>query len=145
MRSSLWIYDDLVVILVEKSSPTIKISLNSVAILINKHGIALSVLNELIPFIIETMYLSVLIFLNTVPLLIVSDDLFPWQDSHFVALIIVVVEIAVSVSYYSEAKFVEFLPFACFGVLSHSETIFRVVGLPLTIFVKAHILSLLVF
>lgn len=135
----------MVVILVEKSSPTIEISLNSVAILVDKHGMAFSVLDELIPFIIKTMYLSVLILLNTVPLLIMSDDLFPWQDSDFVALIIVVVEIAVSVSYYSEAKLVEFLPFACFGVLSHGETIFRVVCLPLAIFVKAYILSLLVF
>lgn len=144
MRSSLWIYDDLVVILIEKSSSSVEISLDPVTILVDKHRMAFSVLDELIPFIIETVYLSIFILLNAVSLLIVSDDFLAWQDGDFVALIIVVVEIAVPVPNYSEAKFVEFLPFACFGVLPHGEAIFWVVGLPLSVFVKTYILSLLV-
>lgn len=60
------------------------------------------------------MNLSIFILLNAVSLLIMPDDLFAWQDGDFVALIIVIVKIAVAVSYYSEAKFVEFLPLACF-------------------------------
>lgn len=144
MCSSLWINYDLVVILVKKSNSTIEISFNSVAILVDKHRIALSILNEFVAFIIVAMYLPIFILLNAVAFFIMSDDFLAWQNSNFVALIIVIVEIAVSVSYYSEAKFVEFLPFACFGVLSHGEAILWVVGLPLAIFAKTHILSLLV-
>ena len=144
MHSSLWIDDDLVVVLVKQSGPSIEISLNSVSVLIDKHGVALSILDELVSFIVEAMDLSVLIFLNAVTLLIVSDDLITWQDGHFVALIVVIVKIPVSISYYSEAKFVEFLPFACFGVLPHHETVFWVVGLPLSIFVQTDILSFLI-
>lgn len=145
MDSSLLIDSYLVAIFIVQGYSSIEVSFNSIPIFINEFKISIFILNKFKAILIKAMNFAVLILLNSIISIIMSNNLVARKDSNLISLFIVIMQVTIAIFHYPIAKIIIFLVLARFRVYFKSETIFGIINFPLSIFVFSYITTFFIF
>jgi hypothetical protein len=91
------------------------------------------------------MLIPIRIYLNTITLIIISNNFITGKNCNIVTLLVFVVNISVLIFYYLKTKPVVFLIALRLWIVFKDETISRIVYLPFPFFILSHVVAFLIF